>query len=279
MRRAALLLSLAFLFSVSPSFADAAKGSFRFGKVRFEPVDVLAYRVQPAGTAKPVTLVALTNFKIDRAAVNEAIDPTNALLDQTSPDQTRDLVIVRLLDSNKCGLAGFLSQNQQQIDLGESFVSKVTQSTDAHVAGECSTSKPGKMFDDVYEFRLPYDVPITVIPKPTPLAAGGGEPGAAYLKLVKAIQAADWDGAHLHLRPEEVPQSRPAASEMKDYFHGLALNYPKTATVTGGFVKGNRAQLDIRGTDIEGKKLTGGVALEKAGGQWRVLAQNYYFAE
>ncbi len=151
--------------------------------------------------------------------------------------------------------------------------------TATRAAGECFTSKPGKMFDDEYEFRLPYDVPLTTIPKPTTLSSGGGEPGTVYVALVNAIKAADWSAAHLHLRPDEVPQTKLKASEMREYFNGLALNYPKAATVTGGLLKGNRANLDIQGTNNEGKKIKGVVALKKTGGEWQVIDQNFYFAE
>ena len=69
-----------------------------------------------------------------------------------------------------------------------------------------------KMFDDVYEFRLSYDLPMTAIPKPTVLPAGGGEPGAVYATLVKAIQVNDWTAAHAKLPPDQVPETKPKTS-------------------------------------------------------------------
>jgi hypothetical protein len=135
------------------------------------------------------------------------------------------------------------------------------------------------MFDDVYDFNLSFDVPITPIPKPATLAAGGGEPGAAYSALVKAIQNTNWDVASLHLEEDSVRNGKPKASEMKEYFHGIGLNYPKQANVTGGRLKGDRALIEITGIDRDGKKIRGMVAMKKAGGNWRVVDQTMYFTE
>src|SRR5947208_423931 len=123
------LLAASLLLS-SPIYA----ANFHFGKVKFEPVDTLAYQVE-IPNAKPVTLVALTNFKIDRAAVMEAIDPAGSLVEQAAAKNV-NVVIVRLIEPGKCGLAGYLGQTAQQIDLGESFPAKTISSTSARIAGD-----------------------------------------------------------------------------------------------------------------------------------------------
>src|SRR2546423_165801 len=248
-----------------------AAGSFHFGKVQFEPVDAIAYQVDGA------TLVALTSFKIDRDALVAAIDPADALYAQTADGG--NFVIVRTIAPDRCKVYVFLGKRQQSLDLGSSFASKTTAATPARVAGECSTKKPEKFFDDEYDFHLTYDVPVTAIPKPTTLAAGGGEPGAQYLTLVKAIQSSDWNVAHDRLRQDEVPAEKPAASDLKRYFEDVSLNYPKSATITGGLMKGDRARIDIRGIDHDGKKITGAVALKKSGDVWRGMGQKLFFQE
>ena len=268
-------LGIALLLLCSPLFAD--KGTFHFGKVKFEPVDAFAFQVETKDAAKPITVIALTSFKIDRPAVLEAIDPGNALVIQTA--EKGSVVFVRLVPPDKCGIAGYLAPTAKQIDLGESFSAKSTASTPARIAGECASTKPGKMFDDAYDFRLPYDLAITPIPKPTRVPADGGEPGQSYLALVKAIQSSNWDVAHVRLPKEQVGDTRPKASEMKNFFEGLALNYPKTAKVTGGLMKGNRATIDISGIDHDGKKIRGAVAMQKVDGQWAVVDQSMYFDE
>ncbi len=270
---------LALFLSSSLFAADAGKGTFRFGKVQFQPVDTLAYRQEGSDPGKTVTVVVLTNFQIDRPAIVEAIDTAGAFIEQASKSETGAVVMVSLQGPDRCGLSGFLTATQQQLDLGSSFPAKTTALTAVRVAGECFTSKPVKSFENTYEFRLPYDAAITAIPKPDRVAAGGGEPGAAYLALVKAIQASDWDTAHLHLQKEEIPKTPPKGAESAQFFHGLALNYPKTASVTGGLVKGQRVLLDIQGKDMDGQKINGVVAMTKIAGQWQVVAQNLFSAE
>lgn len=274
-KSAVTLLALAMALA-SPSFAaDVAKGDFHFGPIRFQPADAIAYQGETQD-GKPVTIVAFADFKIDRQGVLDAIDTAGALIGQINVAQKGSFVLVRLTAPGRCGLSGLIGAGAKQIDLGDGFVSKSSQGV-ARVAGDCATTAPGKMFDDAYDFHLTYDQPLMAIPKPSALASGGGEPGQAFAALVKAIQAADWDAANLHLRSEEVPQTRPKASEMKEYFRGIGLNYPKTVSVTGGLMKGNRANLDIKGTDSEGKKIKGVVAVQKVAGNWRVLETSFYF--
>jgi hypothetical protein len=254
--------------------ADPIKGSFQFGQIRFEPVDILAFQAD-VGEKAPVTFVVVTSFKIDRAAVIAAIDPGNSLYAQAENNQGNTVMLVAM-SPERCRVKALLAAGDrpQDIDFG-SFPSKTSVSSDSRIAGECFTPTPEKKFDDDLDFHLSYDTPLTVIAKPTPLPAGGGEPGAQYLALVKAIQAADWDVAHLHVREGELPDTRKKVAE-SNYFENLAANYPKSATVTGGLMKGDRAHLDIRGIHQDGHKIEGVVALKKVGSDWRVVDQQFY---
>jgi hypothetical protein len=273
------LLALLMLAATTALAADGAKGTFHFGNVNFEPVDAFAYQDTSTDPAKPLTIVLLANFKIDRTAAVNAIDTPGALIDQSGKVDGGAFLVLRVVSAERCGIYAFLNQAQRQIDLSNSFVAKGVTMTPSRVAGECATTKPEKMFDDSYDFHLSYDVPLTAIPKPTTLTSGGGEPGAVYAGLVKAIQAADWNAAHLLLPPEQVPDTKPKPSEMKGYFHDLGLNYPKTANVAGGLLKGDSARIEISGTNSEGKKIKGTVAMKKTAASWQVVDQSFYGAD
>jgi hypothetical protein len=273
------LLCLTLLIAGSSFAADPFKGTFHLGNVRFDPTDALAYQESGGNDGRPVTIVIFTNFTIDKPAVVDAINTSGAVVEQASNTKGSQIAFVRVLAAGRCGASAFLNQAQRQIDLANSFAAKNTVMTAIHVTGECFTTKPGTMFDDTYDFHLSYDLPITAIPKPTTLPAGGGEPGAVYAGLIKAIQSADWNAAHDHLADHEIPDTKPKASEMKHYFEGLALNYPKTVTITRGQMKSDRAALDIQGTNNEGKKIQGSVAMKKTATGWRVIDQNFFFAE
>jgi hypothetical protein len=277
-KRTRIAVGMALLGLSAGAGADEITGTLHFGKVQFRPTDALAYQVEGKEAGKPVTVVALTDFKIDRAAAVGAIDTASAVIGQIQSQQRGNAVFVTLGTEGKCGVGAFL-EGSRSVGLGESFTAKTKAATAARISGTCATDKPGKMFDDAYDFRLAYDVPVTAIPKPAALAAGGGEPGAAYLALIKAIQAADFPTARRHLPAEQIPEKPPGPSEARDYFDGLALNYPKTATIKGGLVKGDVARLEIEGLDHDGKKIKGGVKVQRTAGVWRVVDQGYFFAE
>ena len=256
--------------------ADTMKGNFHFGNVRFDAVDAIAYQVDVKDEKAPLTIVALTDFKIDRPGVMAAIDPIQALYTQSG--EKGNFVTVRIASPDHCSVAGWLASTQQQIDLG-GFSGKNTVSANSRVNGECATKHPEKLFDDEYDFKFSYDVPITVVPKPTTLTAGGGDAGSQYLALLKAIQARDWTGAHLHVPEGSLPDTKAKVAE-SNYFENLELNYPKaSATVTGGLMKGDRAQIDIAGMNHDGRKINGTVMMKKVGSDWRVIDQQFYGTE
>jgi hypothetical protein len=277
--RTTTLIALLILATTTSLAADGAKGTFHFANIQFEPVDALAYQDTSGDPAKPLTVVLLANFKIDRAAALNAIDTPGALIEQSAKTDGAAFLVLRVVSKERCGIYAFLNQAQRQIDLSNTFAAKGVTVTASRVAGECATTKPEKMFDDTYDFHLSYDVPMTAIPKPTTLASGGGDPGAVYAVLVKAIQAADWNAAHLLLPPDQVPETKPKPSEMKGYFHDLGLNYPKTANVAGGLMKGDSARIEISGTNSEGKKIKGTVAMKKIASGWQVVDQSFYGAD
>ncbi|HEX3579618.1 MAG TPA: hypothetical protein VHY33_13725 [Thermoanaerobaculia bacterium] len=273
------LIALLMLAATAAFAADGAKGTFHLGAVAFEPVDAFAYQETTSDPARPLTVVLIANFPIDRPAVVNAINTPGALIEQAANAKGGAFLLLRVVSAERCGIYAFLNQAQRQINLANSYAAKNVKVTPSRVAGECATTKPEKMFDEAYDFHLSYDVPLTAIPKPATLTAGGGEPGAVYAVLVKAIQNADWNAAHLLLPPDQVPQTKPKASEMKGYFHDLGLNYPKTVNVAGGLMKGDRAAIDISGTNNEDKKIKGTVAMKKTATGWQVIDQNFYGAD
>jgi hypothetical protein len=275
---ARIALGTAFLGLALGAGADEIKGTFQFGKIRFTPTEALAYQVEGKEPGKPVTVVILTDFEIDRPAALAAIDTAGGIMGQIFTRQSGNAVFVSLAREGLCGVGGFF-EGSRSVGLGEDFTATAKSVGASRVAGSCATDKPGKMFDDSYEFRLTYDIPLTEIPAPTAVGAGGGEAGAAYLALVKAIQAADFPAASRHLPDHELPARAPTAAEASDYFHGLALNYPRTAKVTGALVKGDLARVDVEGVHYEGRKVKGPVSMKKTAGVWRVLEQSFSFTE
>jgi hypothetical protein len=61
------------------------------------------------------------------------------------------------------------------------------------------------------------------------------------------------------------------------WLEGLFTNHLKHAVVTDGMFQGDRARLQIRGTDSDDRKVRGTIELRKVGGSWRVTAEALFF--
>jgi len=155
---ARIALGTAFLGLALGAGADEIKGTFQFGKIRFTPTEALAYQVEGKEPGKPVTVVVLTDFKIDRPAALAAIDTAGGIMGQIFTRQSGNAVFVTLATEGQCGVGGFF-EGSRSVGLGEDFTATTKTATSSRVAGSCATDKPGQMFDDAYEFRLTYDVP------------------------------------------------------------------------------------------------------------------------
>jgi hypothetical protein len=93
---------------------------------------------------------------------------------------------------------------------------------------------------------------------------------------VKAIEKQDFKEARRHLPQDEMPQNGQPPDDPKFYFESLALNYPKVLTPTGGLIKKDRAQVEIKGTGHDGTKLTGVFLMQKNGNDWRIVVKSLY---
>src|SRR6185295_19335299 len=76
MRGIQVVMVTATLGLAAGAMADEIQGTFHFGKTRFTPKDALAFQVDGKEPGKPMTVVVLTDFKIDRPAAMAAIDTT-----------------------------------------------------------------------------------------------------------------------------------------------------------------------------------------------------------
>jgi hypothetical protein len=56
--------------------------TFHYGSVTFQPTESMAFTVDSSDPAKPLTVIAVTDFKIDRADVVAAIDPGGWLIEK-----------------------------------------------------------------------------------------------------------------------------------------------------------------------------------------------------
>lgn len=276
---ATLILATICLFvHTATGFSGQAKAEFRFNEEQIKLIDSMAYLQDEGDPAKPITVVVFTDFALDHQAVVDEIDPLTGLYDQTMLNKG-NTVILSLVSQEQGGISAFLSETsqrrKQRLGLGFDFPVKMETIDTSRVAGVCFTNQPKKMFDDTYEFRLSFDLPVTPTAKPSLLGPGGGEPGKALQALFRSIPAKNWDVASLHLPKDFLPSEKP--EQLNSFFQGLEINFPSEATITEGQIKGNRARLKITGKDHEGKKIKGRFDLKEEQEGWRIKNFGLFF--
>jgi hypothetical protein len=106
----------------------------------------------------------------------------------------------------------------------------------------------------------------------TPLPAGGGAPGAAYMAMHKATLAGDVN-AMLKLatkeRAAEMEKSR-KQPEFAGMIELIKAMEPTEAHVVSGQANATKAELQIAGKDSDGSSMKGTATLLNEGGAWKI---------
>jgi hypothetical protein len=151
------------------------------------------------------------------------------------------------------------------------------------IAGTASR-KPDRIMSPGYGFDIQFESPVhdgVTIPVDevtgTPLPAGGGEPGAAYLECDKSIQAGDIQSIK-NCETEGMQNWLDAPDAQKQALIAMRL---KLSEVTRGFVSGDRATLFLGGTSpgtsgAPSEPIWAKVTMVKLGGQWKVSGETWH---
>ena len=103
------------------------------------------------------------------------------------------------------------------------------------------------------------------------LPNGGGEPGSAYTAIVDAAYKQDYQQmCRLMGNPADVASCVQQKDALNAYI--AMLTQPKSQSVTGGFMKGDEARLDVAYTFASAPQSTGFVVMKKMSGKW-VISQ------
>jgi hypothetical protein len=148
------------------------------------------------------------------------------------------------------------------------------------VAGSITMAKPDVFDGEKYQYNATFDLPISkpfVAPPPvlkgTPLPAGGGEPGKAYMSYLKLMAGSDLKaflGAVTAARAKEAA----AHPEFKDMFPLIKAMQPTSIKVTKGAVDGTNATLLATGKD-GGQTSNGKISMVKEGNAWKVEKEEW----
>lgn len=224
---------------------------------------------------EPVKLaIAFTSFPLDVGALWRADDRDDALMDQAFADDgdASGKVVLQLEDGEVTMLGAWFSPGTS-ISRGGSDIGTLTPAPAA--SGPVKGRYRYVDEDDGFTCEATFEVPrlgaVADAPPPPgkPLPRGGGEPGAAYLALNRALLAGDADALAKLLPPDRAAQMQ-AARATPDFAAQMAMMQamaPADVVVTGGRLDGDTAWLDFTATE-GGQPRVGTAKLVKENGRW-----------
>lgn len=267
---------LAVLVPTGAGAADAVSGLFTWGKTNIVMVDAYAYqRPDTFDAAKKATVALLSTVRIDRKAVDSALDRESALDAQARDAKGSTIQLIFGANGDLNGLnAGIWTESGfKSFSTSGTAKVKLDVHTAERIAGRVFTDAPGTLGGDKYSFDLRFDVTITPELAPgQPLPAGGGEAGKAYVAYLAALQKGDVD-AIARFWPKEKAAKMLAARKDPDFKESLdmlKLFSPKNVTVKGGTLRDAIADLDVVGKDADGNVMDGKVRMVRDGTTWRL---------
>jgi hypothetical protein len=178
------------------------------------------------------------------------------------------------------------SKSNMQLSGSGIFNFDASDFTDKHVAGKFfTTEEQDFMGKHKYSYDVTFAAPVQAIVAPsevtvdassgTKLPPGGGDPGKAYMAFDKAARA-----GNLNEMKKAASSKRPlpdmSAEEQKQMIEMMKLMRPASVKITGGFVSGDHATLNVEAVDPDSKqKMHGTIEMEREGGTWRLLAEKW----
>jgi hypothetical protein len=265
--KAARVLAFALFLGLPalPCLAETkASGHYRMGEQYFDIAAGLALRLWQDGERESWGVV-LGEGPFDLQAAVGALDPLDALA-ASAPEGSGVLI----LNVHRSGASA--------IELGSVIVRPDSFSTngdgeedlvvaDGRIRGEWI--KPASdFFGTSFEMSMRFDLPLQEVPEPgQPLAAGGADPGQAYLGFIEALAKRD---AQAVLARQALPADMVELLGEASLVEIAAMNHPTSAEVVGGWIDGERALLRVRGPHAFGHTLRGRIEMRRVDGAWKV---------
>jgi predicted SnoaL-like aldol condensation-catalyzing enzyme len=266
------LLALSLLLTAGPATAadpmdtaNTAKGTFKSQNDTLELRSALAFRGKSIFEKDDALIVAVTNARVNAAALAEYYDRRLAIEKGVKDAETAVVYFEFRPDGRYRGLSYYFGPgNGCGYCSGE--VASTVRLVNGRLTGSLKDNEKNRSFD------IALDVPVMSDEHGAPLPADGGAPGKAYLSyhdaLVKRNQAA--------LRPlltgnqQEIWARAEKKGNVAAFINSLAEEHPnKSVRITRGFAAGDKAVLLITGEAQYGK-LSGQVLLKKEKDAWRV---------
>ena len=233
----------------------------------------------PVASSGPPLMLAFVTFPVDAGALARATDREDALRDQSWEQDESARLALTVQD-------GVVGQQYLWISPGTN-ISYSSNEVGRYQAGKAKagrvsgtyrfTPEDGQDLDCEVDFDLallgdPKDAPP---PPGTPLPPGGGEPGAAYLAMNKALHDGDFDAMLALMPPDRAAMMREARKE-PDFAAQMALAQamsPTRVEITGGRVHGDQAWVEFTAVEA-GSPRVGTAEMRREGGRWIMVKES-----
>lgn len=269
---AALLLAATTTATAAPG---KASGYFRLDKTRSEFTHACAFRLpDPSGTTPGLTHVVLSDKPLDCDAADQTFDPVEAAKEHVKPQKPAFVTFTLAPGATVDRIDGGWTSTAPEdgFSFGGQGKVAIKVNTADRVTGRYFLDKPSDFFDKTFQFDFTWDAPVLAgAMSGTPVAAGGGEIGAAYLKYVAAIAKGDLAAIRTTVtaaKAADMPALRGA--EAKKLVELMQIFELKTASVTSGLQRGDQAALNVKGMGFDKLPSDGRVIMQREGGAWKV---------
>lgn len=278
-----LLLALPLLASSGTiTAADSASGGISMDGTLIAPPNVAAFRIRDTFAPRErVSFVMLTASPVERAAIAASTDPyTLAINDPAVRDA--DWLGFNVDAKGEVQMNARVGGVQYVDSSGEimrqqgSLLAECSHNTPERVACHVRTREPVKSMDGpTWTLDVRFDTAVSARAAGTALPADGGEPGKAFLALLKTLEGNDLAAILDQLTEEEGEPYRAEYNtpeeNLADAKQTMENKLPKQAKITGGeLVDDNFALLEVEGVPYEDARFLYEVDMRRVDGRWRL---------
>jgi hypothetical protein len=275
-------LALVILMASVPLMADGGKadGSLTANGKKVALTHAYARRHKsPFDKTKTVLEVLVTDKELSPEAQSDEFEFMRAQDQQqlsgftATIDDDKAIISATVFSPNFKKMHQFSGVGMQKLDL--------KTMTATRVAGTIAMPKPDDFFEEKYQYNATFDVPVSKpagppappVLKGTPLPAGGGEPGKAYMTYLKLMAGSDMK-AFLNAVTADRAKEASSDPDFKKMFPLIQAMQAKNIKVTSGAVDGNNATLLATGKDGDDVS-NGKITMAKENGQWKVAREEW----
>lgn len=264
---ALLLSALGALSAVAGE--TSVSGRFVDGDQVVVPVDAYAYRKpDPFEEGSQVTVVVLADKAFDRAALDAAPERDSAIRSFMFEHEARLIELTLDAEGEVSNLYVYVPPGSN-LSMSGSGETEVRAHAPTRTEGRFVLEGEERQADLAWAVDVAGD-PVPLAQRGSPLPAGGGEPGAAYVAYIAAVRSGDPEkmAAHMGREMAEAMLSHRGDPDFAEQIELFQAFNPSEITVTGGRLDGETAYLDVVGKDADGRRVSGTVTMGREGGRW-----------